>query len=294
MKEENKEMNITVTSNDVKISEAFGLTQAEVAVIKKNVAKGVTNIELSYFIKTCLSMNLNPFNKEVWCYKDNRDNLLIFAGRDGFLSKAQQSPSFNGVRSCEYCENDEIEINVPMGQIHHKINPKEPRGEILGAYAIVFRKDGEPTIEIADFHVFNKGRNTWKSHPADMIKKVAESHALKKAFGISGIQSEYNFNIVNGVAKPLDTTKISNSQISYIESLLHTSSLDDEKRNKIENEMFDYSFNNASECIANLKMNQLSNPVDDINRPNHLESTPSTEAFKEMIARDDHNYDSKK
>ena len=32
-----------------------------------------------------------------------------------------------------------------------------------------------------------------------------ESHALKKAFGISGLQSEYDFEMRNGVAVPLGT-----------------------------------------------------------------------------------------
>jgi dUTPase len=31
-----------------------------------------------------------------------------------------------------------------------------------------------------------------------MIVKVAETQALKKAFGISGLQSEYDFEIKNG------------------------------------------------------------------------------------------------
>lgn len=192
--------------NEIKLSQAFGMPEAEVAVIRRNIAKNVNNMELAYFIQVCKSMKLNPFNKEVWCYKDKKENLLIFAGRDGFLAKAQQNPAFNGIRSSEVCANDEIEVNIPMGEIHHKINPRETRGAIIGAYAFAFRKDGEPTIDWADFNVYNKGYNTWKTHPAEMIKKVAESHALKKAFGISGIQSEFDFNVNEGVAVPIDTT----------------------------------------------------------------------------------------
>lgn len=201
-----KEETIQITNNDVRISDAFGFSSAEVAVIKASTAKGTTDMELAFFISTCKSMDLNPLNKEVWCYKDNKNNLLIFAGRDGFLAKAQKNPLYNGIRSSEVCENDEIELNIPLVEIHHKINPRESRGAIIGAYAIVFRKNGEPTIEWADFNVYNKGYNTWKSHPAEMIKKVAETHALKKAFGISGIQSEYDFSVNGGVAIPIDTT----------------------------------------------------------------------------------------
>lgn len=187
------------------ISKAFGgYSPEEVAVIQSNVAKNTTATELAYFINVCKTMQLNPFNKEVWCYKDNRGNLLIFAGRDGFLAKAQKNHLFNGIRSCEVRLNDEFELDVPNGVIHHRIKKAttKQRGEILGAYAIVFRKEGEPTVEWADMETYDKKGSAWKSHPEEMIKKVAETHALKKAFGISGIQSEYDWNVSEGVAVP--------------------------------------------------------------------------------------------
>ena len=144
---------------------AFGFSKEEVAVIQHSVAKKTTKVELAYFLNVCKTMELNPFNKEVWCYKDNKGNLLIFAGRDGFLSKAQRNPLFNGIRSCEVREKDDWKIDIANGKIEHSI---------------------------------------WKSHPSEMIKKVSETHALKKAFGISGIQSEYEFNVDNGVATPIN------------------------------------------------------------------------------------------
>jgi len=202
-------LEIKVTDRDKKISQiGTDLTAEQVAIIKNTVAKGVTDTELAYFLNVCQSVGLNPFNKEIWCYRDKKRNLIVFAGRDGFLSKAQQNSLFNGIRSCEICLNDEWEINIPEGIIKHKITKiGEARGKILSAYAIVFRKDGEPTIEFVEFARYNKNEYTWKSHPEDMIKKVAETHALKKAFGISGIQSEYDWNVKNGIAEPIALPK---------------------------------------------------------------------------------------
>ena len=192
---------VETTEMQKSVGKAFGYTPEQVAVVQHSVAKGTSKIELAYFLNVCKTMDMNPFNKEVWCYKDNKGNLLIFSGRDGFLSKAQKNPLFNGIRSCEVREKDEWEIDIPNGAITHKITKsKKNRGDIILGYAIVFRKDGEPTIEIADFDTYNKGYNTWRTHPEEMIKKTAESHALKKAFGISGIQSEHDFSIKNGVA----------------------------------------------------------------------------------------------
>jgi len=181
-------------------------TPEQIGVIQKNVAKNTTLAELAYFLNVCKTMELNPFNKEVWCYKDNRGNMIVMAGRDGMLAKAQKHPLFNGIRSCEVCENDKFEMDVAKAEVTHKPDFKN-RGAIIGAYAFVFRKGGEPTIEWADFKMYNKGYNTWKTHPSEMIKKVAEAHALKKAFGISGIQVEYEFDTSSGVAIPNGSNK---------------------------------------------------------------------------------------
>lgn len=195
---------INPTTEQISISDNFGYTASEVAVIQNTVAKGTSKVELAYFINVCKSVGLNPFVKEIWCYKDTKGNLLVFAGRDGFLAKAQVNPFFNGIRSSEVCKNDVFSIDIANNKIEHKFGISD-RGGIVGAYAIVFRKNGEPTIEYVDFNLYNKGYNTWKTHPHEMIKKVAETHALKKAFGISGIQSEYDFQEKNGVAIPINS-----------------------------------------------------------------------------------------
>ena len=190
-----------------KISKFTGYSPEEVAIIKNTIAKKVSNTELAYFLNICKSVNLNPFNKEIWCYKDNKGNLLVFAGRDGFLKKAQESKLWNGMTSFEVCENDVFEMNVTQAEIKHNPNFKD-RGKLIGAYAIVKPKGCElPTIEWADFKIYNKGWNVWKTNPIAMIKKVAETHALKKAYGITGLQSEYDYEINDGIATAIDTTE---------------------------------------------------------------------------------------
>lgn len=176
----------------------------EINVIKNSVAKGTTDTELKYFISVCKSVELNPLTKEIWCYKDHRNNLLVFAGRDGFLSYAQRNPNFAGIRSCDVCANDIFELDIinPANNIH-KISHKD-RGQLLGAYAIVYRKDGEPTISYVNFSEYNRNVNAWKTHPAAMIKKVAETQALKLAFGMSSVQSEHEFDTNAGVAVPIN------------------------------------------------------------------------------------------
>jgi len=209
-----------VQINADKISKVSGFSPEEVAIVKSNIAKGVNDNELLYFLNVCKTVGLNPFIKEIWCYKDDRGNLLVFAGRDGFLAKAQQSPLYNGLRSSEVREKDEYLADIPNGKITHTFSFGD-RGVIVGAYAFAFRKNGEPTVESVDFSRYNKGYAAWKTHPEDMIKKVAETKALKKAFGISGIQSEYDYNVKSDVAIPIETQKsdIEKAQRKIIEAL---------------------------------------------------------------------------
>jgi len=180
-----------------------GYSKEEVTIIKNTVAKGVNNMELAYFLNVANDSGLSPFKKEIWCYKDNRGNLIIFTGRDGFLKIAQKNPSYGGIRSSEVRENDEFSIDIANGKIKHTFGVGK-RGEIVGAYCFVFRKDGEPTLEWADWDSYKRNSPTWKNYPAAMIKKVAESHALKKAFGIF-LQSEHDFEIKGDVAHTIET-----------------------------------------------------------------------------------------
>lgn len=200
--------------NDRKLGQLASYKPEEVAIIKRTVAKGTTDLELGYFLMQCRTQGLNPFNKEIWCYKDNRGNLLIFTGRDGFLVKAQRDPRYNGMRSASVRQNDEFNIEVASGKVEHRFSgSNKDRGACVGAYAIVFMtnpntgKDMEPTVFWADFSTYEKG-SAWKTHPDAMIQKVAEANALKKALGMSGLEVDENFFVKDGVAYPTMPTTV--------------------------------------------------------------------------------------
>jgi len=190
-----------------KISDMTGFSIDQIEVVKNTVAKNTTDIELSYFLSIAKGTGLNPFMKEIWCYKDNKQNLLVFAGRDGFLKKAQESNIWNGITSASVHENDEFSLDMASGEISHKPNFKD-RGKIIGAYAISKPKGCEfVTIEWAEMSVYDKGgkgwNNVWDKDPESMIKKVAESHCLKKAYGITGLQVEYDYDTTGSAAVAL-------------------------------------------------------------------------------------------
>jgi len=246
-------MSTDVTKQYEKVADITGYKPNEIAVIANQVCKGANAFELAYFLNVCKSLDLNPFNKEIWAYKDNRDNLIVFTGRDGMLSKAQKHPLYNGMRSSEVRKNDKIEIDIPNGKINHAFNPIDDRGDIVGAYCIVFRKGGEPLIEWSEMKVYDKGFSVWKTDPVAMIKKVAEVHALKKAFGFSGIQLESDFDINNGVASPADHVEKDWDRYNYAGELLRNSTYDDDIKTQLEIKIANCNSTELEEMIKNLK-----------------------------------------
>lgn len=234
-------------------------TPEELAIIKETVAKGATNTELAYFANVSKRYGLDPFLKQVWFYKDSKQNIIILAGRDGFLSLAQKDPRWNGITSDIVREDEFFSMDAANGKVeHHK--QVSSKAKILGAYAICRPKGCEiTTIEWADFDVYNKGYNVWKSDPAAMIKKVAETHALKKAYGIAGLQVEYDFDITNGKAVVIDhEEKPSVKTFGYAEELIRNCTGDDTYKDVIESKLKDPEITNSEleNIISELQMNQ--------------------------------------
>ena len=230
-----------VKSNNQKISDQVAIyTPEEVAIIKATVAKGFTDIELSYFLNVAKVYKLNPFTKQIWGYKDNKNNIIVFAGRDGFLSKAQSDRRWNGISSDVVREDEKFEMNVAQGTISH-IKDVTSKAKILGAYAISQPKGTKyPTIEWADFDTYNKGYNVWKTDPVAMIKKVAESHCLAKAYGISGLAIEEDFDTSSGVAITIDHEQKPAMHIVLIgHDLIRTSNFDEDMKEMYEAKLND-------------------------------------------------------
>jgi len=253
-------MNEPVKTNNQKIAEQVKIYSAEdIAIIKSTVAKNATDLELSYFLNVAKSYNLNPFKKEIWCYKDGKNNLIVFAGRDGFLTIAQRSPLWNGIASCEVRKGDDFKMDVAQGQISHSKNVFT-KGEIMGAYAICKPKRCEiMTIEWADFETYNKGYNVWKADPVAMIKKVAESHCLAKAYGISGLANEDDFVVKDDIVIVKDhESEVSRLDIIKASELIRSCTGDEDYKDIMERKISDPDLTGTEleNIFAELRMNQ--------------------------------------
>ena len=247
-------------TNNQKLSDQIKLyTPEEIGIIKATVAKGFSDLELAYFLNVAKVYQLNPFTKQIWGYKDNKNNIIVFAGRDGFLAKAQRDSRWNGISSDAVREGEVFEMNIAEGRISHKKDVLS-KAKIIGAYAISKPKGCEyATIEWADFDTYNKGYNVWKADPVAMIKKVAESHCLQKAYGISGLAVEEDFEIKGETAYVADhESKPTIMAIGYADNLIHTCTLDEDTKCIIEGKLASNDLTNSEleEIINELKENQ--------------------------------------
>jgi phage recombination protein Bet len=158
--------------------------EEQVALIKRTVAKDATNDELKMFMHLSNKYNLDPFAKEIWFIKLGGVP-TITTSRDGYLKVANEHPAFAGLKSDVIYSKDSF-AKTP-DDVQHTYGVGD-RGTILGAYALIYRKDRMfPIYVYAPIKDYAKPSNIWKTYPHAMILKVAEAMALKRAFSLSGL-----------------------------------------------------------------------------------------------------------
>lgn len=141
-------------------------------------------------IAVACELELNPILKEVHFMPRRQkqgDQWLTrvepLVGRDGFLSIAHRTGQFAGVESTA-----EVVASPRLVEGKWENHPD------LVATCTVWRKDcDKPFIVNVSFAEYvqqsNDGKPTrfWAEKPATMLKKVAESQALRKAFNVHGV-----------------------------------------------------------------------------------------------------------
>jgi phage recombination protein Bet len=162
-------------------------TSEEVNLIKQSIAPNLNDAEFAYFIKLSKNLGLNPLLNQVWAVKFGNKPAAIFTGRDGFLRIAHESGYFAGMRTRALIKNKNGEIVESDISLDDK--------SLVGAICYVYRTDWkEPLIQAVRLSDYDKGQSNWNKMKEVMIKKVAESMALRKAFSIYGVYAEEEFD----------------------------------------------------------------------------------------------------
>lgn len=186
----------------------------QVALIKATVANGLSDPELGMFLELSARYQLDPFAGQIFAVKmggrnGGRGQVKTIVPRDGFLVIASRNENFDGIEGDVVHEHDEFWKKG--GEVEHTYKATD-RGKIIGAWALVWRKDRKrPTYFFAKFDEYNApSKDPWKKYPSAMILKVAEVNALKKAFNITGLISEEESHTVvqgtQGGKEPVEET----------------------------------------------------------------------------------------
>ena len=150
-----------------------------VAVLKQTVAVGATDSEFAMFAEFCKSTHLNPFKKEIWFIKVN-GRVQMMTGINGYWSIANSHPLFDGAETGMISRQGEWVKTIG-------------NDDFIGAWCRVYRKDRRVAMEgEALLKDYRKKSPLWDNSPRIMIKKVAQSIALRQAFSqeLNGLYTE--------------------------------------------------------------------------------------------------------
>lgn len=198
-------------------------SQEERQAMAKFLNIGATDSALVPFLAMAEQLDLSPFHGEIWLIKGRRkdaesgqyvDFYRPTVGRDGLLKHARtkHKDSYGGLRFGVVCANDTFEVEDDGYEIKvlHRMASLRPdlvgehesrwRGKILGAWAKLYFKDGQPPmyyfapahehVKVEDKVVDGDKKRilagAW-SYTSTMIIKSAVSYVLRIGFGVTGI-----------------------------------------------------------------------------------------------------------
>ena len=140
-------------------------TPDQVGLIKRTIAAGATDDELTLFLGQCRRTGLDPFARQIYCVK-RQGKMTIQVGIDGFRLIAD--------RSAQYAGNDDPVFD----------NEQNPTKATVTVYKIVggVRCPFTATARWTQYYPGDSQGFMWKKMPHLMLGKCAEALALRKAF----------------------------------------------------------------------------------------------------------------
>lgn len=155
--------------------------------VKNLICPLATDQEAAVFLKTCQSLQLNPFANECFLIKyDAKDKAATVIAIDAYLKAAEVNDSYDGCEAGIILKGDSGKLNLREGAFLLD----EERPKLVGGWAKVFRKDREHSTYVAVnkaecVKLTREGRPTqfWTEPKQPwMLRKTALKRALVEAF----------------------------------------------------------------------------------------------------------------
>ena len=134
------------------------------------------------FLQKCIWQNLNPFIGDCYLITYNnsqtgKQDMSMVVSKDVFLKRSASNPNYEGFEAGIIVRiGKDLKLDYREGGIYIK-----GEEELIGGWAKVYIKGLKPIkaeVLVAEYH---SGKSLWKTKPATMIRKVAQSQAMREA-----------------------------------------------------------------------------------------------------------------
>jgi phage recombination protein Bet len=179
------------------------LSNEQIDLLKRTIAKGATDDELQMFIQTSKRLGLDPFARQIFIVKryDSESKAMVAAIQvsiDGFRLVAERSGQYRGQTAPQWCGPDGKWVDLWTDTA----NP--PFAARVGVHRAGFVEPLYRTARWGSYAQFGKSGlfPVWSQYGDTMLAKCAESQALRAAFPneLSGIYSKEEMGAANDAA----------------------------------------------------------------------------------------------
>lgn len=246
------------------------LTPKHKELIKTQIAKNATKEELDLFLMMAYRTRLDPLMKQLYFIKYG-NNVSYVTSIDGYRIIAHRTGDFAGIDEPEY--------------------KYDPSGKLTHCTVRVYRKSSVRAFAATvKFTEYNTGKNMWASMPETMIAKVAEAHALRKAFpqDLSGIYTTDEMDQAKKETQPPVIKMITKDQVKKINELIKSKEFPVDKLKVLVKEGYkresiaDFTYKQADHLIGKLKT--LPDPVvEEIEDASEVVEIPEDESFADFV-----------